>query len=116
MHIRKGDTVEVVAGDDSGTRGTVLSVDRKNGKVVVEGVNRVFKHVRRGHPKSPQGGRLQTELNIDASNVMLICPQTNKPTRVGVQVAADGSKTLIAKRSGAKLRDISPPKKAKVAK
>jgi hypothetical protein len=56
MHIRKGDVVEVVSGDDSGTRGTVMSVDRKNGKVVIEGVNKVYKHVKRGHPKSPQGG------------------------------------------------------------
>ncbi len=113
MHIRKGDTVEVIAGDDSGVRGTILSVDRKNGKVVVEGVNRVYKHVRRGHPKSPQGGRLHTELPIDVSNVMLICPQTNKPTRVGIRFAADGTKELFAKSSGAKLREISSPKRKK---
>jgi len=112
MHIRKGDSVEVVAGDDSGTRGTVLSVDRKKGRVVVEGVNKVYKHVRRGHPKSPQGGRLHMELAIDASNVMLICPQTNKPTRVGVQLNADGSKDLVARRSGARLRQLSPAKKS----
>ena len=104
MHIRKGDTVVVVSGDDSGTRGTVMSVDRKNGKVVIEGVNKVYKHVKRGHPKSPQGGRLHKELGVDASNVMFICPQTNKPTRVSVQVNADGSKELIAKRSGAAIR------------
>jgi large subunit ribosomal protein L24 len=112
MHIRKGDTVEVVAGDDSGSRGTVLSVNRKSGKVVVEGINKVYKHVRRGHPKSPQGGRLHIELALDASNVMLICPETNKPTRVGVKVNEDGSKELIAKKSGARLRQLSPAKKA----
>jgi large subunit ribosomal protein L24 len=112
MHIRKGDTVQVVAGDDSGSRGTVLSVDRKSGKVVVEGINKVYKHVRRGHPKSPQGGRLHIELAVDASNVMLICPETNKPTRVGVKVNEDGSKELIAKKSGARLRQLSPAKKA----
>lgn len=111
MKIRKGDTVEVVAGDDAGTRGTVLSVDRKNDKLVVEGINKVYKHVRKGHPKSPQGGRLHTELAIDASNVMLICPETDKPTRVGVRVLEDGSKELFAKRSGARLRQIAPPKK-----
>ncbi|MCA9060728.1 MAG: 50S ribosomal protein L24 [Planctomycetaceae bacterium] len=111
MHIRKGDTVEVVAGDDAGTRGTVLSVDRTNGRVVVEGVNRVYKHVRRGHPKSPQGGRLHTELPIDASNVMLICPETNKPTRVGVRMTDEGAKELYAKRSGARLRQIIGPRK-----
>lgn len=110
MKIRKGDTVEVVAGNDAGTRGTVLSVDRGTGKIVVEGVNRVLKHVRRGHPKSPQGGRLNLELPIDASNVMLICPETNKPTRVGVRILDDGSKELFAKRSGARLRQLAPAK------
>ena len=112
MHIRKGDNVQVVAGDQSGTRGTVLSVDRKNGKVVVEGIHKVYKHVKRGHPKSPQGGRLHMELAIDASNVMLICPQTNKPTRVAIKINADGSKDLVAKRSGVRLRQASPEKKA----
>ncbi|MBL8818377.1 MAG: 50S ribosomal protein L24 [Planctomyces sp.] len=113
MHIRKGDTVEVISGDDNGTRGTVLSVDRKGGKVVVEGVNRVYKHVRRGHPKSPQGGRLHTELPINASNVMLICPQSNKPTRVGIRLTATGTKELYAKRSGATLREITSAKRKK---
>ncbi|HIF00828.1 MAG: 50S ribosomal protein L24 [Fuerstiella sp.] len=111
MKIRKGDTVEVITGDDKGTRGTVLSVDVKNGKVVVEGVHKVYKHVRRGHPKSPQGGRLHMELAIDVTNCQLICPETNKPTRVGVRIAADGSKELFAKRSGAHLRQLSPTKK-----
>ena len=111
MHIRKGDTVEVVSGDDSGSRGTVLSVDRKNGKVVIEGINKVYKHVRRGHPKSPQGGRLHIELAIDASNVQLICPETGKPTRVGVKINADGSKELVSKRIGASIRQLSPAKK-----
>lgn len=112
MHIRKGDVVVVVSGDDSGSRGTVLSVDRKNGKIVVEGVNKVYKHVRRGHPKSPQGGRLHIELAVDASNVMMVCPETNQPTRVGVKANPDGSKELIAKKSGARLRQLSPARKA----
>ena len=111
MKIRKGDTVEVVAGDDAGTRGTVLSVDLKKGKIVVEGVNKVYKHVRRGHPKSQQGGRLHVEMPIDASNCQLICPETNKPTRVGVRFNDDGGKELFARRSGAKLRDITTGKK-----
>ncbi len=111
MHLRKGDTVEVVAGDDSGKRGSIISIDRKNRKVVIQGVNRVFKHVKRGHPKSPQGGRLNMEMPVDASNVMLICPETNKATRVGVQLNDDGSKDLIARPSGARMRQIRPAKK-----
>jgi large subunit ribosomal protein L24 len=86
-------------------------VDRKSGKLVVEGVNRVLKHVKRGHPKSPQGGRLQTELAIDASNVALIDPQTNKPTKVSVRVNADGSKDLVARKTGALIRALAPAKK-----
>lgn len=111
MRIRKGDTVEIITGAAKGTRGDVLSVDRKHGKVVVEGINKVYKHVKRGHPKSPQGGRLHVEMPIDASNCQLICPETNKPTRVGVRVAEDGSKELYAKRSGAQLRQIAKAKK-----
>ena len=113
MKIRKGDTVEVVAGAEIGKRGEVLSVDRKNNKVVVQGVRSVFKHVRRGHPKSPQGGRLNVELPLDASNVMVVCPQTNKPTRVGFRILDDGSKERFAKKSGASLGQVSPPKAAR---
>jgi large subunit ribosomal protein L24 len=110
MHIRKGDIVQVLTGNSSGVRGPVLSVDRKNGKLVVEGVNRVLKHVKRGHPKSPQGGRLQTELAIDASNVALIDPTTNTPTKVSVRVNEDGSKDLVSRKSGAVVRALSPAK------
>ena len=111
MRIRKGDIVEVVAGSSKGTRGAVLTVDPAAGKLTVEGVNRVYKHVRRGHPKSPQGGRLHVELPVDASNVQLICPDTDKPTRVGIRTAADGSRELFSRRSGARIRQISPPAK-----
>ncbi len=66
MHIRIDDTVEVVAGDDRGTRGKVLRVDHAAGKVVVEGVARVHKHVRRSQ-RNPQGGRLSKEMPIQSS-------------------------------------------------
>lgn len=110
MHLRKGDTVEVTAGDDAGKRGSIISIDRKNNRIVVQGINRVFKHVRRGHPKSPQGGRLNVEMPIDPSNVMMICPETNVATRTGIRVLGDGSRELYAKKSGARLRQISRPK------
>ncbi len=111
MHIRKGDMVEVVCGDDKGTRGRVLSVTPTTGKIVVEGVNRVYKHMRRG-PRNPQGGRLSREMPINASNAMLIDPQTNQPTRVGVRYSDDGRKELYAKKSGATIRVLSPARKA----
>ena len=109
MHIRAGDTVAVIAGADRGVRARVLSVDRKARKIVVEGVNRVYKHVKRSQ-KNPQGGRLSKEMPISVSNVMLICPKTNELTRVGVRRLPDGSKERFAKRSGASLSVISPPK------
>jgi len=111
MHIRVDDLVQVMAGDDKGKRGQVLRVDRNAGKVVVKGINLVYKHLRRSQ-KSPQGGRLSKEMPIDVSNVMLICPQTNQPTRVGVRYLDDGSKELYSKKSGATIRRLSPPRPA----
>ena len=109
MFIRENDEVLVIAGVDKGARGKVLKVDRENNRVIVEGVNKVFKHVRRSQ-KNPQGGRLSKEMPIDASNVMLLCPKTGKRTRVGVRYLDDGSKERFAKVSGASLGVITPPK------
>lgn len=115
MLIKVSDLVEVIAGRDKGQRGAVLSVDRENNKVVVEGVNRVLKHVKRSQ-RNPQGGRLSKEAALDASKVMVVCPKTSKPTRLGVRIAADGSKERYCKKSGASLGVISPAKPAKVQK
>src|SRR2546423_13848108 len=111
MHIRKNDTVIVVSGDDRGKRGKVLTVDPKAGKIVVEGVNRVYKHVKPSQ-RNRQGGRLSKEMPINLSNVMLLDPQTNQPTRVGVRYLPDGTKELYAKKSGAAIRKLSRPRKA----
>ncbi len=107
MHIRVNDEVIIVAGAAKGRRGKVLKIDREAGRVVVEGVNRVYKHVKRSQ-KNPQGGRLSKESAIDVSNVMLVDPTTSKPTRVGVRYLADGSKERYSKKSGASLGAISP--------
>lgn len=117
MFIRKDDTVEVIAGDDKGTRGKVLRVMRAQNKLVVEGVNRVYRHLKPSR-KNPQGGRLSKEMPVDASNVAFIDPTTNKPTRVGVRYLDDGSKELFAKKSGTRIRLLSKPnpKYAKGAK
>ncbi len=124
MHIRVNDTVVVITGDDQGTRGKVLSVDRKAGRLVVEGVNRVYKHVRPSQ-RNRQGGRLSKEMPISISNVMLVCPETGQPTRVGIRYTADGRKERYSKRS-AKLKGsiekaasmglVSPPRTAYVKK
>lgn len=109
MLLRINDEVQVIAGADKGHRGKVLKIDRKNNKVVVEGAGRVWKHVRRSQ-KNPQGGRLNKEMPISVSNVMLIDPSTGKPTRVGVRFLDDGSKERFAKKSGASLGKIAPPR------
>jgi large subunit ribosomal protein L24 len=111
MHIRKDDIVVVIAGDDKGKRGRVLSVDPDKGKLVVEGVNRVYKHLKPNR-RNQQGGRLSKEMPISVSNVMLIDPQTNQPTRVGRRYTGEGRKELYAKRSGATVRALSPKREA----
>lgn len=110
MLLRVDDQVVVIAGADKGHQGKVLRVDRERGKVIVEGAARVWKHVRRSQ-KNPQGGRLNKEMPIDISNVMLVDPQGGGPTRIGVRYREDGSKERYAKRSGASLGLISPAKK-----
>src|SRR6202453_3456310 len=113
MHVRKDDMVEVITGDDAekGRARKVLRVLPDVNKVVVEGVNRVYKHVKPNR-RNPQGGRLSKEMPVDVSNVMLIDPQTNKPTRVGIRYLDDGSKERFAKKSGATLGRVSKPRKA----
>ena len=114
MHIRVNDIVEVIAGDDKGKRGKVLGVDRQGGKVTVQGVNLVYRHMKPSRA-NPQGGRLSKEMPLDASNVQLIDPSTNKPTRVGTRYNPDGSKELYAKKTGTMIRILSKanPKYAK---
>lgn len=108
MYIRKDDTVEVITGDDKGTRGKVLRVLRDKNQLVVEGVNRVYRHLKPSK-RNPQGGRLSKEMPVDASNVMLVDPGTGRPTRLGVRYLADGSKELYAKKSGTRIRMLSKP-------
>ncbi len=111
MKIKKGDSVVVVSGDDRGDAvRKVVSVVDGGKKVVIEGVNRAFKHVRRGHPKSPSGGRLQVELPIDASNVQLYCGACSKPTRIGYRFGDDGAKERFCRKCDAAIGTISPPK------
>ncbi len=117
MNIKLNDIVEVLTGDDKGKRGKVLRVNRDNGKVTVQGVNLVYRHLKPSR-NNPQGGRLSKEMPMQASNVALIDPTTNKPTRVGTRYSADGAKELYAKKSGALIRVLtkSNPKYASAAR
>jgi large subunit ribosomal protein L24 len=109
MPIRVDDTVEVIRGDDRGTRGKVLRIDREAGQIVVEGVNRVYKHVRRSQ-KNPQGGRLSKEAAIHLSNVLFVCPACNRPTRVGARQLDDGGKERYCRHCGASAGQVLSPK------
>ena len=111
MKLHEGDMVKVIRGKDRGVVGKVLSVDHKAEKVIVEGVNKVYKHVKPSQ-KNPQGGRLLREMPVHASVVMAMCPSTNVPTRIGYRYLADGTKERFARKSGASMGEISPPKAA----
>ncbi len=101
-HVKKGDTVMVITGADKGKVGEVLRVDGAGDRVVVQGVNRVFRHLRPSR-QHPQGGRIQKEMPVHISNVLPIDPKTNQPTRAGFRINADGSKERYAKKSGESL-------------
>ncbi len=93
-HIKKDDMVEVIAGSDKGKTGRVLRVITDKDRVVVEGVNRRYKHVRPSR-KYPQGGRIQVEQSIHISNVLAVNPKTGKGTRVKFVVDGKGVKKRI---------------------
>lgn len=102
IRVKKGDTVEVIAGDDRGERGQVLRVLPKENRVVVSGVNLVKKHQRpvRAGRGQIQAGIIQFEAPIHISNVMPVCPHCKEPTRVGFDRLEDGRKVRICKRCG----------------
>jgi large subunit ribosomal protein L24 len=110
MRIKANDIVVVVAGDDKGVRGKVLSVDHEAGKVIVEGVGKVYKHVKRSQ-KNPQGGRLSMEMPVQLANVAFYCQACSKPTRLGARYLPDGSKERFCKKCEAALGRIAPARK-----
>ena len=101
MHIKKNDTVIVLSGDDKGKKGKVLEVSPKEGKIIVEGVNLVKKHVK---PRPPQetGGIVDAEGALYACKVMPVCPKCNKATRVAHKIE-NGKKVRVCKHCGAAL-------------
>ncbi|EEU30439.1 ribosomal protein L24 [Limosilactobacillus coleohominis 101-4-CHN] len=98
MFLKTGDKVRVITGKDKGKEGTIKKTLTKENRVIVEGINKIKKHQKPSN-SNPNGGIVDTEAPIQASNVMLIDPSTNEPTRVGFKVV-DGKKVRIAKKSG----------------
>jgi large subunit ribosomal protein L24 len=111
MLIRSGDTVEVIAGNDRGQKSRVIKVDRATGKALVEGVNRVKKHIRRSQ-KHPQGGVLSKEMPVQLSNVKFFCQSCGSASRLGARFLDDGSKERFCKKCGASAGQIAPAKAA----
>ena len=101
LNVKKGDNVIVLAGQDKGKKGTVISASPKNETVRVEGVNVVTKHVKPRGPQNP-GGIMKEPGNIHVSNVQVICPDCGKPTRVAHAIV-DGKKARVCKHCGASL-------------
>ncbi|MEY4271111.1 MAG: ribosomal protein [Pseudomonadota bacterium] len=101
MSIRKNDQVVVRAGKDRGKRGRVLSVLPEKNRVIVEGVNLIKRHTKPNPQKNIKGGIVEREAAIHASNVMLVDPDTNEPTRIGSKTLPDGTRVRIGRKSGA---------------
>ncbi len=114
MRIRKGDLVEVISGNDKGTRGKVLRVIPKRNRLVVQGVNLRWKHMRKSQ-QAPQGGRVRREAAVHFSNVMLYDEGVGRRTRLGSEVV-DGKKTRIARVTGKEAGTGAAAKESKAAK
>ncbi len=99
MHMIKGDQVRVIAGDHKGKEGRILRVDRKRRRVVVEGINIVKRHKQKTGPDA-EGGIIEFEAPLDASNVMLLDPKSGEPTRIRRQKDKDGTIERISVKSG----------------
>ncbi len=110
MHIRKDDLVVVITGDDKSPEPRkVLRVLPEKNKIVVEGVNRVYKHMK-PTSRNQQGGRLSKEMPISASNVLLFSPSAGRGVRVGFRFTSDGRKERYCKVTGASLGTLGPAK------
>jgi len=103
LHIKKGDTVVVIAGNSKGQEGKVLEVVRESERAIVEGVNMVSKHTK-PNAKSPQGGIIKKEATIHVSNLMLKDPKTGKPTRIGRRLDKNDKLVRYSKKSGEEIK------------
>jgi large subunit ribosomal protein L24 len=103
LKIRKNDTVVVISGKDKGKRGRVIEVLPKLSRVRVEGVSKIKRHTKPNPQKNVKGGIVERESPVHVSNVALIDPKSDKPTRVGMKAMPDGTRVRVARRSGLQL-------------
>lgn len=102
-HIKKGDTVLVIAGDEKGQRGRILEVNLDKDRAIVEGVNLVSKHTK-PNAKATKGGIIKKEASIHISNLMLINPSSGTPTRIGRKRNEDNKLIRYSKKSGEEIK------------
>lgn len=103
LHIKKGDTVYVIAGESKGQQGRVLEVQRSKDRAIVEGVNLISKH-QKPNAEHPQGGIIKKEAGVHISNLMVVDPKTGKPTRIGRRRNSEGKLVRFAKKSGEEIK------------
>ena len=103
LHIKKGDTVSVIAGDNKGQQGKVLKVEVAKQRAIVEGVN-LIKKATKPNAKNPQGGIVEQEAPIHISNLQVLDPKSGKPSRVGRRANAEGKLVRFAKESGEEIK------------
>jgi large subunit ribosomal protein L24 len=103
LHIKKGDTVYVNAGDDHGKKGKVLEVLTRKNRAIVEGINMVKKHTK-PNTKQPQGGIIEREASIHISNLQVVDPVSGNATRIGRRLNAKGKSVRYAKKSGEEIK------------
>ncbi len=103
LHIKKGDMVQVIAGDNKGKQGKVLKVEVSKQRAIVEGVN-ICKKATKPNAQNPQGGIIEKEAPIHVSNLMVLDPRSGKPTKVGRKADAKGKLVRYAKKSGEEIK------------
>ncbi len=103
LHIKKGDQVQVIAGDNKGKQGKVLQVEAEKQRAIVEGVN-LCKKATKPNAQNPQGGIIEKEAPIHISNLMLIDPKSGKPTKIGRKADEKGKLVRYAKKSGEEIK------------
>lgn len=98
FRLRKNDNVQVISGEYRGKTGRILKVFTEKNRAIVEGINVVKRHTK-PNAKNQQGGIIEKEATIHVSNIMLVCPKTGKPTRLGTKVLEDGKRVRFSKKA-----------------